>query len=343
MSIKPKAVAAVAALTLVAAAAYFIAADGGPGGISVLGGSDGCPLTGEEPSSGRSLDAPAVAVKVENSPAAWPLSGLDKADVVFEEIVEGGVTRFMAIYHCKDTTQAGPVRSARAVDPAIMQPLTSILAFSGANQTVLDTLRERGVVQVTESNSRALRRIPRDGYSSEHTLYADTAAVRKEGMEKYDEAPDAIFEFGELNEMDASPKRATAVTIQFSSATTVTYEWKGGKWVRSQDGQPFMLTTGKQVAVQNVLIAQHTVNYSKIVDVAGNPSTEIADETGSERAVLFRDGRAVEGRWSRESLDDPVTFTTKKGDDMVLAPGKTWIELLPNDEGDVKGSFSYEK
>lgn len=85
----------------------------------------------------------AVAVKVENDPSAYPLSGLDDAEVVYEEVVEGGVTRFMAIYHCTGSGKVGPVRSSRIVDAAIMRPITHILAASGGNAQVIKSSRRR--------------------------------------------------------------------------------------------------------------------------------------------------------------------------------------------------------
>ncbi|HEV3471905.1 MAG TPA: DUF3048 domain-containing protein, partial [Actinomycetota bacterium] len=91
-----------------------------------------CPLTGKEPRRGIDLDRPAVAVKIENSPQARPQHGLENADLVFEEIVEGGITRFMAIYHCGSSKDAGPVRSARFDDPKLARPFTRVLAFSGS-------------------------------------------------------------------------------------------------------------------------------------------------------------------------------------------------------------------
>jgi Protein of unknown function (DUF3048) C-terminal domain len=129
-----------------------------------------------------------------------------------------------------------------------------------------------------------------------------------------------------------------------SGALTVTYDYKRGRWYRSDDGEPFMSESGKQIAVDNVLIEEHEVNLSKtIVDVAGNPSVEIADVTGRGRAVLFRDGRAIRGRWVRKSQSDPVRFETPDGEVMQLSEGTTWIELVPSDKGDVKGSFSFER
>lgn len=335
-------IAVVAVLALAAGA--FALVGGKDGVIDALPGGDPptCPLSGVEPRDDAALERPAVAVKVENAPVAYPLSGLEDAEVVYEELVEGGVTRFMAIYGCTDSGKVGPVRSARAIDPAIMTPATLILGFSGANNTVLEALDEAGIVQIEESEAgEAMQRVPREGLASEHTLYANTARLRRIGAKRFDDAPpDDLYEFGEL---DGDAKRARSVTIEFSDVTTVSYEFRGGQWRRFQAGQPFVDESGKQIAVDNVVVEEHVVNESDIVDVTGTPSVEIADVTGSGRAVLFRDGRAVVGRWVREDVEGAVRFETKSGDAMVLAPGSTWIHLVPNDEGDVKGSFTYER
>jgi hypothetical protein len=309
---------------------------------AITPGPETCPLTGEEPRDESAIDRPAVAVKIENAAVAYPLSGLEDADVVFEEVVEGGATRFMAIYHCSDSSKAGPVRSARAVDPAIMLPITRLLAFSGANGPVMNALKERDVVILDESSSNGgLQRIDREGVSSEHTLYANSKRLRRIGEKDFDDAPDGIFEFGDR---DGRARRARTITINFSGASTVGYEWSGGEWLRTQSGEPLIAETGEQIGVDNVLVESHVVNLSDtIVDVAGNPSTEIADETGSGRAVLFRDGRAIAGTWTRESVEDPVVFETRSGDEMVFAPGSVWIHLVPNGKGEVEGSFDYAK
>ncbi|MGH2729179.1 MAG: DUF3048 domain-containing protein, partial [Actinomycetota bacterium] len=131
-----------------------------------------CPLTGLEPNREELIDRPAVAVKIENAPIAYPLSGLEDAELVYEELVEGGSTRFLAIYHCTDSDKAGPVRSARAVDPAIISPITHILAYSGQNDIVLAALEDADIVRLDEDTANGgLVRIPREGLSLEHTLY----------------------------------------------------------------------------------------------------------------------------------------------------------------------------
>lgn len=345
MTSRQKLAAAIGGVLVLAIGAFFLISN--KEDIPLVGGLVDdpveCPLTGAEPRNEALAERAAVAVKIENAPIAYPLSGLEDAEIVFEEVVEGGITRFMAVYHCTDSSKAGPVRSARQVDPAIMSPITKILAFSGANQTVLDFLEQHEVVIVDETGgSGALTRVPREGLASEHTLYADTKGVRKAGKGEWSDAPpEDMFEFGELG--DAKSKKASSITIDFSAATNVTYEWSGDGWLRSQAGSPFVDESGTQISVDNVLIEEHEINYSNVTDVAGTQSVEIADETGSGRAVLFRDGRAITGTWSRESIDSAVVFETKEGDKMVFAPGTIWIHLVPSESGEVKGSFSFAK
>lgn len=350
MTQRAKIVAAIAAGVVIFAVAIFVLV-GGRDAISKLPGigrlvdkPKTCALTGKKPSNDKLLTRPAVAVKVENNPLAYPLSGLEKADLVFEEEVEGGLSRFMAVYDCSDAAKVGPVRSARVVDPDIMRPITRILADAGSNAIVDKALAKAHIVVIDELNAgSAMRRVARAGISSEHTLYANTTALRKLGQKHFHQPPpDNIFKFGDLQQ--SSSKKARSITINFSSGNVAGYKWAHGRWQRTQGGSPMIAESGHQIAADNVLIEEHTVNFSKtITDVLGNPSTEIANVTGSGRAVLFRDGRAIKGRWSRKKVTDPVQLTTKSGDEMQLKPGTVWVELVPNDKGDVKGSFSFAK
>lgn len=304
--------------------------------------ADTCPLSGAEPKDSDVAGRPAVAIKVENAQVAYPLAGLEDAELVYEELVEGGVTRFLAIYHCTDSDKIGPIRSARAVDPGIMIPVTKILAYSGQNAPVLDALQKAGIVRIDESNAKgAMTRVPREGLDAEHTLYADSAEVRELASDKFGETPpDEVFKFGDV---EGDTKRAKTVEITFSDLTQIRYVFAGDGYERFQPTeQPFELEGSGQLSVENVLIEEHEVINSKIKDVNGNPSTEIADQTGSGSATLFRDGQAISGTWKRASRNDLVRFETKSGDEMVFAPGSVWIHLLPNDKGELQGSFKFD-
>ena len=301
-----------------------------------------CPLTGVEPKNEELIERPAVAIKVENNSVAYPLSGLEDAEVVIEEPVEGGLTRFLAVFHCTDSTRVGPVRSARIVDPAIVSPYTRILAAAGGNQIVRDALDEAELIVLDENTSgTAMFRADRPGIAMEHTLYGNSKKLRKLGMKKYEDAPAELFEFGDLPD---GSKKARSISITLSAFALVTYEWDGDAWKRFDAGEPLVAESGEQIAVDNVIIEEHTVNNSdRLGDILGTPSPEIEDVTGSGKALLFRDGRVFVGKWVRDSETDPITFETKKGDTMVLHEGTTWIEIVPDQKGDVKGSFTYEK
>ena len=302
-----------------------------------------CPLSGTPPSSEALLERIAVAVKVENNPVAYPLSGLEKAELVFEEQVEGGMTRFMAIYHCSDSGTIGPVRSSREVDPAIMIPITRVLAAAGGNDIVRQKLIDNKIVLLDEDTAGdAMRRVPRSGVTFEHTLYGNSKDLRKLGTKSFKRPPPQdLFAFSEDR---PKGRKVETLTLQFGSATTIEYKWKKGRWHRSERGEPFMTDKGSQLAFDNIVIEEHIVNNSnRIFDVAGNPSIEIADAIGEGRVLIFRDGRALYGRWFRKSLKKPVRYETKEGEPIALQPGTTIVELLPNKEGEIKGSFKIQK
>ena len=296
-----------------------------------------CPLTGAIGTDEQTA-RPAVAVKIENSPAAYPLSGLGDAEVVFEELVEGGMTRFMAVYHCTDTDKAGPVRSARIVDPPIMSPITRILAAAGGNALVRRALDKANIVTIDEDTAGgALRRISRPGISSEHTLYAKTQTVRKVGNKKFDDPPTpGIFLFGEV---PPGGRPAKSVTLNFTQSDPIVYKWSSGAWARSQHGAPIDVE-GPKITIDNLIVELHKVDYSKkLFDVVGNPSIEIVDPVGSGDALVFRDGKVFEATWSRKAVTDRVVYETKGGNEIPLKVGSTWVALLPNSKGQVKGSF----
>jgi hypothetical protein len=302
-----------------------------------------CPLSGVDASNLEDLERPALAVKISNTAAAYPLSGLEKAELVYEELIEGGMTRFMAIYHCTDAAKAGPVRSSRAVDPAIMTPATRLLAAAGGNDIVRAILKKNDIVILDEDNSgKAMRRVPRTGISFEHTLYGNTKALRNRGAKDFTEPPPSdLFLFGDL---EGKTRKAKTATLRFANATTVTYTWNGKAWERSERGATLTAESGDTIEVDNVIIEEHEVRNSRtIVDVAGNPSIEITDVVGSGRAVLLRDGKAVYGKWVRKTKRGRVVYKTKAGDEMVLAPGNTWVALLPSPQGELKGSFQISK
>lgn len=295
-----------------------------------------CPLTGKEPPRRIDLDRPAVAVKIENSPQARPQHGLETADLVFEEIVEGGITRFMAIYHCGRAEDAGPVRSARFDDPKLARPFTRVIAFSGSNGLVNGELEKRNMVILNELNQRgAFFRVP-PGAILVHNLFVRTEVLRNDPRaRKVDPPRDDVFAFGEVPE---NAEKARRIALHFSPSIEISYRWKGGAWKRFEDG-PFRTNKGDQLEVANVLVQQVEVNNSsRLVDSAGNASPKIDLKHGG-KALLFRDGRVLKGTW--KAKNGKFVYKMRNGDPFVFAPGSIWVELVPSKKGEVRGSIAF--
>lgn len=298
-----------------------------------------CPLTGLEPTDPSQLERPAVGVKIENDPSAYPLWGLEEADLVFEQPIEAGHTRFLAIYHCRDADAVGPIRSARLIDPLLLKPLTSVLAHSGANRRVADALDHARIVQVTELTApRAFDRIIRPDLGAEHTLYANTTRVRRVAIQRFNKAPPRSFVFGPRQ----TGSDTSRLTVRYDPSTTIVYRYRRGTWMRSQGGRPFVTRSGEPMRIDNVLVLVYDLRYlSRIVDVAGNPSVAISDPTGQGPAFLFREGRVVAGTWQRRALANPISLLAKDGNALRLRPGTTWIQIVPSASSEVRGGVSF--
>jgi hypothetical protein len=302
---------------------------------AVTGRPEPCPLTGEERPGGKDAPArPLLAIKVENSDDAYPLAGLERADVIFEEPVEGGITRFAAIFQCRDAARVGPVRSARTTDPKIVLPLSDepLLAYSGANPTVAAGLDEAGIVSLTETSANQAY-LRDDARSAPHNLFVSTKKLyriaRQAGTDPA--IPEALFRYDEETPSPSRPR--TSATVAFSTSNVIGWTWSEDRWVRQLDGAPMLAESDAEIAVDNVVIQEVVVTDSDIVDVAGFPSPEVK-LVGRGQAWILRDGRLIVGRWRRASLEDVTVFETRAGEEITLAPGTTFVELLPKDDGE---------
>ena len=344
MSARRALAAALAGVLLAACSGSSEPESGGETDVAARDGAGGgpttCPLTGEDPPDGVDPRRPAVAVKVENPPEARPQSGLDRADVVVEERVEGGITRFLVIFHCDDAARVGPVRSARFDDPKIAKPFTSFIAASGANAPVEREIRKRGMTYVNEQRAKdgELFRWPK-GSSDVHSLYANaTKLLRRAARTDVDAPRHGVLDFGSLPD---GARKARRVTLNFVGDNTIEYRWRDGAWRRYEAGERFTVAGGGQVAVPNVLVQEIRVdNSDTLVDVSGAASPELK-LVGRGRALLFRDGKVVAGQWKIERPFAAPEYVTRSGDPMTFAEGPVWIALVPSRAGEVKGKIAY--
>lgn len=286
-----------------------------------------CPLTGTPAPGGAIPKRPALAIKIENLPEARPQAGLENADVIYEEPVEGGITRFISIFQCHEAPRVGPVRSGRTTDPDVLRQYGKpLLGYAGGANAVAKAIDRSPVTDLSETKvPGAYERDP--NRLAPHNLYTSTKKLYSAGRSKA-RAPRPVFTYGDVA---GKSRKVRTVHLPFSAYSDVYWRWSraDGAWLRSHGTVPHMLEGGVRVSATNVLVQQVKVVPGQIVDAAGNHSPEVS-LTGKGKAYLFRNGRMITGKWSRPTLQDQTTFTTRGGDTFVLAPGSTWVELYPN-------------
>jgi hypothetical protein len=282
-----------------------------------------CPLTGEAARGGVPA-RPVLAVKVENLPEARPQAGLQSADIVYEEPVEGGITRFIAVFQCHQVDRVGPVRSARTADPDVLAQFgIPVLAYSGAAPNVERDVQASDLVPIDETaGGVAFARDP--NRASPHNLYVGTEAVYRVAKAGH-QAPAPVFRYSA--ELQGKARRVSTIHLPFHvSYADVYWSWSRrlGAWTRSHGAEPHLDEAGVPISATNVVVQV----VPAIVPSGG--LTPHLDLTGSGRAYVFRDGRMIVGRWERDALSDITRFVTKDGQEIALAPGRTWVELFPS-------------
>src|SRR5581483_7664609 len=274
---------------------------------------------------------PALVVKIDNAPTARPQSGLNQADIVIEEKVEDGVTRFFAIFQGQDASPVGPVRSARTTDITLVTPLNHpLFAYSGTNATFQQLVNKAPLVDVGYNAVPAEYR--RDGgRPAPYNLFSTTPALFRHAPAGA-APPPPPFTYRAAGQ----PSAGTPVThlhIEFKGAhvtTVVDYQWDAaaGVWRRSQDGGPHMDSANQQVAPKNVVVAFVEYVDTGQRDQSNTPVPE-GKVIGSGPAWVFTDGKLVVGTWSKADAAAVTTYTDATGSRIPLTPGQTWLELPP--------------
>jgi hypothetical protein len=287
------------------------------------------PLTGLTSGGAAAAGRPALSVKIDNIDVARPQAGLNTADLVVEEPVEGGLTRLFATWQSKDAGQLGPVRSARPVDALLLRQIgPSLFAFEGASTGVLQTIRQESGATLLDPSSAPGAFQRSSGRAAPHNVFSSTAALYAAGQRANAKLgpPRAFLTFGSKPAAAAKPARVARMT--FSPSTRAAWQWNGSAFVRYQNGTLDRLTDGSAISSTNVVVMSVAVRAGANVDVLGNPTPDPA-LIGSGRAWVLRDGKAVAGTWRRNAAGSATRLLGADGKPLALHPGRTWIELLP--------------
>jgi hypothetical protein len=279
------------------------------------------PLTGLVDPSRSALARPALTVKIENTPEALPQWGVDQADVVYEEIVNGGITRLAAVFNSQAPAKIGPVRSVRPTDTQVVWPLGGIFAYSGGAAYAVASISTAPVKLIDESSAgTAMFRDP--NLYAPHNLFAVASALF--AFKGTPTPPPALFSYRPSTAKVVGAK-VTSFVVPFPSIYPVTWTWNATTttWDRTLFGKADVTGTGVRESPKNVVVM-----FVTYVNGIGTESS-YANLQGSGQVEIFSGGREVRGTWSRgPSKADVVQYKTATGGTITLTPGQTWVELL---------------
>ena len=269
---------------------------------------------------GDEIRRPALAVKIDNVSVARPQEGINQADVVYEELVEAGLTRLVAVFQTTGARSVGPIRSARTSDPPLLEGFDRpLFAYSGANRGTRRAVAASELTDIGYDTATSLywrstsRRAP-------HNLFSATDRLWGKYPER-DEIPKAPFAFRTvLDELHPSAEPVAGVFVDFGHAE-IDYAWNGEGWERTHNGDAHSDSDGIRVAPPNVVIQFTTYGTSS----ADSRSPE-AQTVGSGEAWVFTDGHVVRGRWERPDQSRPADLVAD-GRPIRLTPGRTWVAL----------------
>lgn len=289
------------------------------------GGDGSSPSPRSSAPSGEGRAADVLAVKIDNVAPARPHTGLERADIVYVEQVEAGLSRILAVYSSALPPVIGPVRSARETDLELLRQFDRpTLAFSGAQSRLLPVIDRAPLDPVPPSKAPgAYFRGP--DRPAPHNLY-----LRPERIPFEASGVNAVEELGlKAGARPPGGEPEDSRTVRYPSAS-VTFTWSAERerWLVSLDGSPAHTTEGGRLGAGTVVVQDVTVRPSDFRDRSGNTSP-FTETVGSGSAVVLRDGRAYEARWARSAADADTVYTTPDGQRVDLAEGPLWILYAP--------------
>jgi len=277
------------------------------------------------------LDRRAIGVKIDNHPQARPQSGLMDADSVIELRVEGGLTRFIAIFHDNDSDYLGPIRSVRPTDSTMLAAFPAPLAMSGGQPWVQSVHTSRGVGLIGAGAGNMFRISAK---AAPHNLYGKTEDLRAgaDALEFPNDPPQSLYP---IVQWDIPETTADQIVLDYSDEVTVTWDWDGESYLRTHNGIAHQILdqqgNAQQIAV-DVLVILGAEFYTAFPppDQSGWQAVPALDTAGSGPAWVFSRGAVWEGRWERAQYDDQFRLIGDDGADAGVPPGFSWVSVFPD-------------
>jgi hypothetical protein len=283
------------------------------------------PLTGL-PVKGALPTRPVMVVKIDNSESSRPQVGLSRADLVTEELVEGGSTRLAAFFYSRLPPVAGPVRSFRASDIGIVKPARAVLVASGGARPTVRRMAAAHVRTYVEGAPGFYRDSSRQAPYNLFVRMPQLAHTLKRAR-----APRSYLPWGSAHSLP-NGSRVTRIAARFSPAHTTTWQFAKGRYVNVNS----FAAAHDAFRPGTVLVLRVRVGTAGYLDPAGNlvPETHF---TGTGAALVFHGGRMVRATWSKHGYAARLRLHTKTTG-LRLPPGHVWVELVPVNGGSVSVS-----
>ncbi len=294
---------------------------------SAVADSTSTPPRWRSPLTGLGSDTPdqrrAVVVKVDAHPSVSQFPGLERADLVYEVMVEGGIARYLAIFESRDAERVGPVRSLRSSDFDLVANLgDAVVVVSGTNEPTAEAARSEALALFTPQSPGADEAFRRDDrLGAPHNLFVATTAVRSALPQSG--VVSAPFEFSQRPER-GTPVAGLRVGVGDATDSVVVWNEERREWLRWRDGEPQLDGGDRQLGTDTVLVL--TTRYTHPSWDAAVPEAVSVGEGGG---VLLAGGRQVEVTWSRAAAGLPFVMTGPAGESVELPPGRTWVAFAP--------------
>jgi hypothetical protein len=286
------------------------------------------PVVLHSPLTGEVVDAhpkhPIVIVKIDNSHASAPQVGLGSADLVTEELVEGGITRLAVFFDQTIPKTVGPVRSMRATDIGVVLPAKAVLVASGGAPQTVARVHKAGITTYTEGAEGYYRDSSRNAPYNLMMRLDQLVPTIKKG-----DHPETYLPFAEDDSTFPAGRPASGLDAQFSYSSTTHWDFKDGSYTNTNSNAG----DGDRFKPDTVLVLRVRVGDAGYRDPAGNPVPETMF-TGKGQAMVFHGGKMVKATWSKDDYDSELTLMAK-GAELKLPPGKVWMELVPAQTGSV--------
>ena len=242
--------------------------------------------------------------------------------MVYEQVTEGGITRFISLFNSTIPDVVGPIRSTRAMDSDVVAPLGGVFAYSGGIPQSVTLINQAPVAAVDETAAGAAMFRDRTKRPP-HNLYGRANELLQHGEGQRVPIPPLFAYLPPGQAFTGEPVQSFTVGFDAPYGPTYTYEPASGGWSRSIGSTPFVDESGQDIAPANVIVQF----VSCCIDV---PEGGIYLTVGSGEAWVFSNGKMVRGTWSRDDRSQVTRFTDVNHQPILLTPGRTWVEFVPD-------------